>query len=64
MTSLISSHEGSGIMFRHAIHFIDDKCNLHDDRDFDRSFQEIYPEALELKGEHHGTRAKSSNLHL
>ena len=64
ITSLISSDKGHAIKFRYAIRFIDDECNLNDDGEFGRSYQEIYPEDLELKCEHHGTHATFLDLEI
>ena len=64
ITSLISSDKGRAIKFRYAIRFIDDECNLNDDGEFGRSYQEIYPEELELKCEHHGTHATFLDLEI
>ena len=64
ITSLISSDKGRAIKFRYAIRFIDDECNLNDDGEFGRSYREIYPEELELKCEHHGTRATFLDLEI
>ena len=64
ITSLISSDKGRAIKFRYAIRFIDDECNLNDDGEFGRSYREIYPEELDLKCEHHGTRATFLDLEI
>ena len=64
ITRLISSDKRRAMRFRFASRFIDDELNLNDGGEFGRSFREIYPEELELKCEHHGTRATFMNLEI
>ena len=64
ITGLISSDKRRAMMFKLASRFIDDELNLNDGGEFGRSYQEIYPEELELKCEHQGTRATFMDLEI
>ena len=50
--------------FVNACRFIDDECNINDHGEFSRSFQEIYPEELQLKCEHQGLHATFLDLDI
>ena len=64
ITGLISSDKRRAMMFKLASRFIDDELNLNDGGEFGRSYREIYPEELELKCEHQGTRATFMDLEI
>ena len=60
MTKLIKSknplerYSHRGFKFRNCFRFIDDCCNINDNKAFNDNHKEIYPSELELKCEHTG----------
>ena len=64
ITNLMQSDKRRARKFINACRFIDDECNINDDGKFSRSYQEIYPEELQLKCEHQGTHATFLELDL
>ena len=64
ITNLMQSDKRRARKFINACRFIDDECNINDDGEFSRSYQEIYPEELQLKCEHQGTHATFLELDL
>ena len=50
--------------FLNAMRFIDDECNLNDNKEFSKSFLEIYPPELQLKCEHEGQHATFLDLDI
>ena len=57
MISLIKSNCNTAYRFNGCRRFIDDQCCINDNGEFGRSYNKIYPEALELKCEHQGLHA-------
>ena len=61
---LISVDKMRARKFLNAMRFIDDECNLNDNKEFSKSFVEIYPPELQLKCEHEGNHATFLDLDI
>ena len=64
ITGLMSSDKRRARKFVNACRFIDDECNLNDNGEFSRSYQDIYPSELQLKCEHQGIHATFCDLDI
>ena len=64
ITRLMRTDKKRARKFVNACRFIDDECNINDHGEFSRSFQEIYPEELQLKCEHQGLHATFLDLDI
>ena len=61
---LISSKSPRAYKYNATGRFIDDLCAINDGGDFNASFKNIYPPALELKVEHNGDHATFLDLDI
>ena len=64
ISKLIKDDKHRAFKFRHCTRFIDDECNINDSNEFSNSFNQIYPQELTLKCEHHGTHASFLDLDI
>ena len=64
IVQLISAEKMRARQFLNAIRFIDDECNLNDNKEFSKSFTQIYPPELQLKCEHEGNHATFLDLDI
>ena len=64
MTQLIEKDKVQARHFHSTKRFIDDLCAINDGNLFQSVYKDIYPDELELKVEHTGTRASFLNLDI
>ena len=64
ISDLISSDKVKARHFHSTMRFIDDLCAINDGGQFGHCHENIYPEELELKMEHTGTKATFLNLDI
>ena len=64
ITKLIHTDKAKARKYHGAHRFIDDQCCINDSGDFGNSYQEIYPNELELKVEHNGNHATFLDLDI
>ena len=60
----MGSDKYRGFKFKYCFRFIDDQCSINDKSEFGKSFLEIYPDCLQLKCEHQGTKASFLELDI
>ena len=61
---MISQDKIRARRFLNTMRFIDDACNLNDNKEFSKSFLEIYPPEVELKCEYEGHHATFLDLDI
>ena len=64
ISDLIKNDKVRAYRYKHSVRFIDDECNLNDGGEFNRSYQDIYPQVLQLKCEHTGSHANFLDLDI
>lgn len=64
MDTLITENKKNARHFHATKRFIDDLCALNDGNLFEKVYQEIYPDELELKKEHSGNHGTFLNLEI
>ena len=64
ISDLIKNDKVKAYRYKHSVRFIDDECNLNDGGEFNRSYQDIYPQVLQLKCEHTGSHANFLDLDI